>query len=117
MALQSVGDIPKSEPVQPKGNALSPAIAALVKEGAGSSLGGSSIGRPVQATNDYNEYSGAPFTAGNEEGESGAKLHENSGKQFSQDGKILAETRMSPEFLAERAGTASPGVRGTNLEV
>jgi len=52
MALRSIGDIPKSEPSQPKESALSPTIAALVNDGADSSLGGSSNGGLAQATKD-----------------------------------------------------------------
>ena len=43
-ALQSIADIPKSEVAEPKAKALSPTIAALVNDGTGSSLGGSSDG-------------------------------------------------------------------------
>jgi hypothetical protein len=52
MALRSIGDIPKSEPSQPKESTLSPTIAALVNDGAESSLGGSSHGGLAQATKD-----------------------------------------------------------------
>jgi hypothetical protein len=43
-------------------------------------------------------------------------VHESSGKEISQEGQVLAETRMSPAFLAERADAGSPGAGRTNEE-